>query len=279
MKQFRIWQAPVLGFFSTQFYRDLAANGKGVGFLYLLALLSLSCLIVPVRQFLDLSEFMKRDGAALVEQFPAVKIENGKLSIDRPPPYYISSGDIAWIGFFTDEDSEKNIGEQNTIPMIVTSSELRMRLSPSDPNGMSVPFKEIPHYQMSRQDIDRIFKVSCYTVPLMSYVMLVGMAWPAHIFAALLLSLVALITAKLIGVKSSYDGLLRVTSVAVGTTIIINTFNQLVHLEFPGITEGGTTFIVFLVAFGYTIFGTGANLSQPAFVPHEQEPARRETLE
>ncbi|MBY0551022.1 MAG: DUF1189 domain-containing protein [Candidatus Obscuribacterales bacterium] len=272
MKQFKIWQAPVLGFFSTQFYRDLAANGKGVGFLYLLALLSLSCLIGPVRQFFDLSEFMKRDGSALIEQFPAIKIENGKLSIDRPSPYYITSGDIAWIGFFTDEKSEKEIDQQN-IPMVVTSSELRMRLSQTD-QGTAVPFRDIPQYSLSRLDIDRIFKVSCFTVPIMGYGMLLGVAWPGHIMAALLLSVVALITAKLIGVRSSYDGLLRVSSVAVGTTIIINTFNQLVHLEFPGITDGGTMFIVFLVAFGYTIFGTGANLSQPAFVPHEQEPVR-----
>lgn len=278
MKQFKIWQAPVLGFFSTQFYRDLAANGKGVGFLYLLALLSLSCLIGPVKQFLDLNDFMSRDGAALIEQFPAVKIENGKLSIDKPSPHYITSGDIAWIGFYADAESEKNI--ETNVPMVITTSELRMKLSDADNGGTSISFKDIPHYTLSRQDIDRIFKTSCFTVPVMGYIMLVAVAWPGHIIAALLLSLVALIAAKLIGVQSSYDGLLRVSSVAVGNTIIINTFNQLVHLEFPGINSGGTQLLVFIIGFGYTIFGTGANLSQPVFVPADAaEPKKRESLE
>ena len=94
--------------------------------------------------------------------------------------------------------------------------------------------------------------------------MLVGMAWPAHIFAALLLSLVALITAKLIGVQSSYDGLLRVTSVAVGTTIIINTFNQLVHLEFPlliGTSKKSAIGTVLGSQVGERLFGTAATVA------------------
>lgn len=264
MKQYKIWQAPVLSFFSTQFYRDLGANGKGVGFVYLLVLLSISCLIGPAKQFIDLSEFMKRDGAALVEQFPAIKIENGKLSIDRPSPYYITSGDLTWIAFYTDQN-EQEADPQNPVPMVVTDSELRINLPP--PNNVSVPFKDVPQYSMSKQDIDKIFKVSCFTVPVTGYLMLLVFSWPGHIIAALLLSLVALITAKCISVNLKYEGLLRISSIAVGTTVILSTFQQLVRLEFPGINEMGVQFILLLVALGYTIFGTGANLSQPAFVP------------
>ena len=66
MKHYKIWQAPILAFFSTQFYREVGASGKGVGFVYLLALLTIVCAIGPIKEISG----MQPAGHSIIEQLP-----------------------------------------------------------------------------------------------------------------------------------------------------------------------------------------------------------------
>ncbi len=271
VKHYKIWQAPVLAFFSTKFYRDLGANGKGVGFVYLLALLSVSCLVEPVRQFISLHEFMGSRGKEVAAQFPTMKIEDGRLSIDEQSPYVISVGDNALITFYADEKALSEMPEDDASPIIVTPTELSMRMSTTDTTRLPIPFKGVHKYSLNKNDIERMFAVSCFTAPTVIYLFKLPAAWLGHILQALIYSVVALLVAKLINVECKYEGLLRVSSVAVGCSVILGTITQLIPVQFPGVNEAGGLLAQILIAGGYTMFGTGANLSQPAFVPVNQE--------
>lgn len=271
MKHFKIWQAPVLGFFSTRFYRDLAYSGKGVGFLYLLALLSVSCLVEPVREFCMLQEYIKTGGKDLAQQFPTMKIQDGVLTIDQPSPYTISVADTALVKFYADEKSLSEISQDDSTPMIVTQTELSYPLIMVGSNRLSFPFKGIQKYTMDKNDVEKMFTIAGLAIPALHYLFTVPLLWLAHMLQALIYSIPALLVARLINVQCSFGGLVRVASVAVGCAIIIATFLKLVPLQFPGINDAGGILAQILLAGGYTLFGTGASLSQPDFEPVTQD--------
>lgn len=79
MKRFNALHALVLSFYSGDFYRDVAKNWTGIGFLYLLMLLSVAWLPSGVRTFKAFTRFVDGKGAAMAQQMPAVTIENGVM--------------------------------------------------------------------------------------------------------------------------------------------------------------------------------------------------------
>jgi hypothetical protein len=264
---FKIWQAPVLAFFSTKFYRDLATNGKGVGFVYMLTLLAIMCTIQPIHFYFTLKDFMNGDGRAIVDVCPNIKIQNGKLSIDEPSPYVVALQDIPLITFYADDKSQAEMPAEPNSPMVVTQDSMKV-LIPFQPQPIVWPlsFKGVT-FAVTKKDIRSMLDMSCITVPMLLYVTNLTGFWIRSILTALFFSVMALIVAKCINAHCTYPGLLRISSVAVGCTIIISCILQLVPLHFPGINEWGEILALFLIAGGYTLFGTGATLSQQAFVP------------
>ncbi|MDD3371602.1 MAG: DUF1189 family protein [Alphaproteobacteria bacterium] len=74
-------------FYSKSFYANLILRGKGIGGAYIL-LKAFLAMCVPV--FLILfSSGWRQTVESVVAQFPEVRIEASKLSIDRPSPYVI----------------------------------------------------------------------------------------------------------------------------------------------------------------------------------------------
>ncbi len=78
-----------MSFFSKSLYRDVARNWSGLGFPYLLALLALCTIPAVMNLHTDLVVFLNNEGREFVQQVPAITISKGKVSIDKPEPYFI----------------------------------------------------------------------------------------------------------------------------------------------------------------------------------------------
>ncbi len=86
MKRFSIFHLPVLSFFSSALYRDVARHWRGVCFGYLLLLLLL-CWIPPmVKMHRGFAGFLRDDAPAVISQIPEIRIRDGLASTpeDRP---------------------------------------------------------------------------------------------------------------------------------------------------------------------------------------------------
>ena len=89
MKRYPAWQALYRSFFHADFYRDVASNWKGLGFLYLFLLAGVSSLLMSLVMFFLLAQFCDKHLLPIADQFPTITAANDKYSIDRPSPYII----------------------------------------------------------------------------------------------------------------------------------------------------------------------------------------------
>ncbi|MFQ5771763.1 MAG: DUF1189 family protein, partial [bacterium] len=89
MKKFNILHVPLLSFYSSELYRDVGLNWKGVCFGYLFLLLAICTIPRIFMLHKGLSDFIDNEAPPLVEQVPTITIENGQVHIDEPQPYYI----------------------------------------------------------------------------------------------------------------------------------------------------------------------------------------------
>ena len=124
MKQFSGWQALFLSFWSSSLYKDVAKEWRGVGYLYLLAVICLTTFFVVLQIQVVLVPQFEQLTKSIVNQLPAVKIEKGLLSIDKPSPYTIiepKSGK-AFITF--DTRSEPVSIEESKSTMLITKDAL-----------------------------------------------------------------------------------------------------------------------------------------------------------
>ena len=85
-----------MSFFSRSLYQDVARNWRGPGLVFLFSIVALCTIPFVLLLQSELSTLLNEEGPRIVTQMPAVRIIKGKVSIDKPEPYYIKdekSGD------------------------------------------------------------------------------------------------------------------------------------------------------------------------------------------
>jgi len=78
-----------MSFYSKSLYRDVARNWSGLCFPYLLSLLALCTIPAVMKLQTDFSVFVNNEGREFAQQVPPITISKGKVSIDKPEPYFI----------------------------------------------------------------------------------------------------------------------------------------------------------------------------------------------
>ena len=269
MKHYKIWQAPVYAFFSTQFYRELGATAKGVGFVYLLVLLSFASAVTPIKEFVSFQSLLIGRGEEICDQLPEISIDGGKLSINLPSPCYVSNPQNNENFLAFDTSGQSSTPSDLNVPVLVTADKIILHTSTGD---LEAKIKDIAHFHASPQQLKQWLCQESYLVPLFKWLLALPLIWAGHIVQALGFSLAGLLLARTISVVIKYEGLLRIASVALGNVIILDALIQIFPLDIPGvglmeICIPNWGLYKFFLAFGFTLFGVGANLSPPGFQP------------
>jgi len=121
-------RALVLSLFSPDLYRDVAANWRGVGFLYLLLLLALTWIPVMYKGHVGFKEFSQTEFPNMIRDFPPITITKGVVSSPAPQPYYLretESGKTFFILDTTGQVTELPPGDDSMI--LLTKTEVFIR--------------------------------------------------------------------------------------------------------------------------------------------------------
>src|SRR6516164_9694375 len=124
MKQYTGWQALYMSFYSGDLYRDVANNWQGVGYLYLLLVICLTVLFMCVQVQVVAVPKAQDVIDSIINQAPSIKIDKGKLSIDKPSPFIIKepkSGQT--LITFDTSDKPMTLAESKSI-ILVTSKQI-----------------------------------------------------------------------------------------------------------------------------------------------------------
>lgn len=252
MKQYNIFQALYMSFYSKALYRDVAANWGGITFLYLLMVLFLTW-IIPVYQvqFL-LNEGYRNNAHKMVTQIPVLTIKDSKLSTPESRPYFILDPETNEKVMVIDTTGEYTTLEQAKTSLLVTEDAI---ISQSNANEMKT--YKIPNNLNMVIDPEA---VSGYVqeylhfawLPLF-FLFLLG-SYVYRIIQSLFYALIGMIFASMNRVSLTYGQLVQLAMIALSPVIIIATFFDIFNVTFP--FKG---LFYFVLAMAYLWYGIVAN--------------------
>lgn len=88
---YRYWQALFMAFYSNTLYLDVYKRWRGFGILYLFLLFSIAVLPLSIAFILKFNHYFETELVFPMQSLPILKIEDGKVVLDKPMPYLIKN--------------------------------------------------------------------------------------------------------------------------------------------------------------------------------------------
>lgn len=236
MKEHTAAQAPVMAFYSRPFYRDLAFNGKGVGFLYLFLLLLVCWSCLCARNFWEIQTGVhSKETTALVDQLPNMHYSQEKMSIDKPTPYAITIKNTPQV-YFDMTGKMKSLSDAAPADILITDTFMIVRKDPKGGTEETIPWKAVADaFKVSEFKFGPgMVKEFLYKLPLFFGVVswVLGIfVWIGHMIVALFLGVFGLIMDRK---KLGYLTAVRMGSFAMTPSVILSTLKDLVPLHIDG---------------------------------------------
>lgn len=262
MRHYSLLRSIELSFFSKALYRDVGRNWQGLGFLYMLAALSLFSL--PMVLWLVLQSFSVNlaslpDVGHVIDQIPEIHIVKGELSVSVKEPYYIHTqnkdeGLIVidttrplsdWMDDIKQYDNALVVGKKGFLFYQGKKGETRLR---DFPNADNIHF--------TRDDVrgwvENVLDY-CWAFVLLAAPFVVLSIFIFRILQVLVYAVFGLLIAKFSKVQLTYIECVRLTAVAITPLLALGMLEYLVHFSTPGL-------LAFAIAMGYVWFGIRANV-------------------
>lgn len=252
MRNYTIFHPYLFSFFSPGLYRDIAQNWRGLNFLYLLLLLALCWLVTMFQVHQQAQAFNATEAPKIIEQVPNIKIENGKLSIDRPSPYRITSAEDDKTVVIFDMDGQFESPDDANAYVLVTPDRVMVRRNEFETrtfelaqfDGLSLDQTMV---QQWAQTASRWFAPVAYPFAVLG-------SFIYRMIQVLIYGVIGLLFSAITGAKLSYAALVRLAVTAITPVLLLDTLVTSLNITIP--FWGG---LCFLIAMVYLLFGVIAN--------------------
>ena len=246
-KRYRIWQLPVLSFYSKPLYRDVAARWKGTNLGYFCLLLAI-CLIPVVRnasrhtrQAID----QHRDHYLM--QIPPMQLTDGILSIDAPQPYSIIAGNRTLL--LVDTTGKIQTLDDAGALSLLTQTQLHIR-QPNQPTFV-YELKDFNNFTLNREIADEmIARLKRLVAPTFFTAFYLG-GLVLFMIVALLLGGMACLTASVQKKSLNYKAGVRIAVVALTPGLITGGLLAAVGQTIP-------VFLYILLTLAYLYIAAGS---------------------
>jgi len=283
MKQYSGWQALFLSFWSSSLYKDVAKEWRGVGYLYLLAVICLTAFFVVLQIQVVVVPKLEQFNESMVNQLPAVTIEKGVLSIDKPTPYTIiepKSGKA----FITFDTRSKPMGIEESKSTLLITKDAIFSFTGSEHKNTSLneishgpgeklqeeksnhylatdlrryDLAPIDHFAIDAVSTQQIMHSFFHGLGLGLFVILVPCGFIFCLLQTLLYALIGKMFCSMSAVELSYSTLVRLCSVALTPALLLDSLQKVAVVQLPG-----WTLISIVLTLGYLYFGIIANRSE-----------------
>lgn len=262
MKRFSIIHAPLLSFFSEEFYRDVALYWEGTNLAYLLLLLAVCWIPVMVRAHIGFADFLRNDVPPIVNQVPKITITNGRVSVDEPQPYYIRAQNGAVLAVIDTTGQITSLEDPNT-QCLLTRTKLIGRKSRYETRVFDL--SQVKDFVVDNDRITGWLRTAGkLLIPVLYPFALFG-SYVYRIVQVLMYAAIGMVFAKWFNVTLSYTALLRLAVVAVTPCIIINTVLTVAAVDFRY-----APLFYLIVALGYLFYAVKAASQTPPGPDHPQ---------
>jgi len=214
-------RALVLSLFSPDLYRDVAANWRGVGFLYLLLILTLTWISVLYKWQVGFREYVQTEFPSTIQDFPAITITKGVVSSPAPQPYYLREPDSGKTFFILDTTGQVTQLPPGNEPMILlTKTELIYR------NQRETEIVELPKdfdFYIDRAKLQRGADWIAGKFAFLLFLPCLIFSFIGRIFTTLIYAIVGLIFNAIYQKNLTFGTLMRLAAVSTSAVIYIDT--------------------------------------------------------
>ncbi|MFQ3573005.1 MAG: DUF1189 family protein [Thermodesulfovibrionales bacterium] len=250
-KQFNIFHAPLLSFFSKALYIDVAKNWRGYGIIYLLFLSLIFSSAEIVRFQSQIEEVIDVTAPVIVPQVPTLHIKSGRLSMDSESPHMIYNTKDNTL--FAVIDTTNTYKTPNDTGAVIYISDVRLYFKNSPNDYSYIDIKNFDDMTITHEVIykwiDRFKRAFFYIVFPFFYLFTV-----IYITSQVLLcSLIMFTFAKKTYPNITFPQIMRIGGIAFTPPVILNIVHTLLGIEF---VYGGLVILIF--GMGYLYFGLKA---------------------
>ena len=252
MKRYSIFHPLVMSFYSPSLYRDVADHWTGVGFLYLLLLLSLCWIHPMVRLHYIATGLFETLGPAVLDQVPTISIRQGEVSLSEPQPYTIEvPGGLAPLAVI--DTTGQTTAESTQAFLLLTKRQAIVRKNPHETRTYDL--SGIQDLTVDRTTVKRLLDGCRRWLSILAYPAAVLGSYVYRILQVLIYASIGLLFAHLLKAPLEYPALLRLSSVAVTPAIVADTLRGA-----AGIGSSLTWwFLCFMLSMGYLLFAVRVN--------------------
>lgn len=253
-RRYNFFHALFLSFFSRELYADVAWRWRGIGFLYLLFLIAVSVLPLCVRLQLQLLEFARNEGPALIRQMPRFILKDGRMSTDPPGRHEIKDPDSGRLILVIDTESEMKMDPQADVTITATHF-IFWRESRREVRAHE--WSRFADRTVDQATLQRWLDQGKFLAPLVFFFLVLILFYIYRILQALFYSLFGLLFASARKIKLEYPAMLRLVAVAVTPAVLLDVANDFIPGNIPL-----WWLICFLISMAYLSFGIHAAASQ-----------------
>ncbi len=236
MKQYSGWQAPFMSFYSASFYQEVGREWGGLGYLYLLLLIATVSLVYSLQLQIVYVPRMQEFMDTAIDRVPGIKIENGKLSIDKPAPYTVTlpvdkgqkSSEPATIIFDT---REKPVDPKYTTAGILVTSDtvfVKERLQTRE-----FDLSKIDHFALDKTQCKQLESFVFRWLAILLFLIYLPATFIVCLFQTIIYGSIGKLLASSANNKLGFGTLIRLSSVAMTPVIVLDLFFKTTCMNVP----------------------------------------------
>lgn len=231
MNKFSIFHIPLLSFYSTDLYRDMALNKKGIGFGYLFLLLSVCWLVLVFAVHTKIEAYFDEYSPGLLVQFPEINIVDGQASIRESQPYYINEPETGLPLAIIDTTNTITTLDQTEAVMLLNRNSVTFKKSQFETRTFDL--SEVSDQIIDRAQISTWIETAKSYLPVVIYPFALLGSYFYRIIQVLIYAAFGLVFASMLKKELDYPQLLRLSVVAVTPSIILNTLLWATGINVP----------------------------------------------
>ncbi len=231
MSKYSFFQIPLLSFYSTDLYRDMALNKKGVGFAYLFLLLAFCWLIIVFAMDNKIDAYFDEHSPGFLDQFPEITIQDGKASIRESQPYYIDDPKTGRPLAVIDTTGTINSLEQTEAVILLNKNTVTVEKNKMETRTFDL--SEVSDMVLDRLLLSTWIEATKSYMFAVIYPFVLAGSYFYRIIQMLLYAAIGLLFASMLKVEPDYSRLLRLSVVASTPAILINTFLWIAGIKLP----------------------------------------------
>ncbi|MEK6744398.1 MAG: DUF1189 family protein [Nitrospirota bacterium] len=251
MRQYGMFHAPFMSFFSQSFYRDVDTHWKGTGFAYLLLLLTICWIPGIIQLHHSVGDYVENGAPALIEQLPTITIIKGEASVAVAQPYKITDPDSKMVIALIDTTGKTVSLEGSEARVLLTRAEVIYKKSAIETRNFSL--KEINAFVLDQEKVTGWLAIVRKYVAVVAFPFAVVGSFAFRVAQVLIYAAIGILFARMCKTDRPYQTLLRLSVMAVTPVIIVSTVFGMIGIKIPF-----HVLVYFLAAMAYLYFAVYA---------------------